>query len=86
MLEFASEEDRRGWEKAYRKSKLYTPYFLCGVGVNFILYFMGLDLTGNLFLGALVGLAIPLASMFLLAELHYRLLIENKSDNPPGKG
>ncbi|MFZ5646454.1 MAG: hypothetical protein ACOY30_02430 [Bacillota bacterium] len=78
VLEFSSEEDRRGWEKAYRKSKLHIPYFLFGIGVNFLLYFAGLDLSRDIFWGALIGLAIPMASMFILSELHYRLLIERR--------
>jgi hypothetical protein len=41
-MEFASEEDRLGWQKAYKKSKWYTPYFLVGVGINFLLYKGGL--------------------------------------------
>lgn len=77
-MEFASEEDRIGWEKAYRKSKLYIPYFLAGIGINFLLFFAGLDLSKNLFMGALAGLAIPLASMYIFAELHYRLFMEKK--------
>lgn len=83
VLEFASEEDKRGWEKAYRKSKLHIPYFLGGIGVNFLLYLGGLDLSRNIFLGALIGLAIPMASMFFLSELHYRLFIEKKAGITP---
>ncbi|MFZ5652400.1 MAG: hypothetical protein ACOY4I_16325 [Bacillota bacterium] len=78
VLEFASEEDMRGWEKAYRKSKLHIPYFLLGIGINFILYFAGLDLSRDIFMGALTGLAIPMASMFFLSELHYRLFIKKR--------
>lgn len=83
-MEFASEEDRIGWDKAYRKSKLYIPYFLVGIGINFLLYFAGLDLAKNLFMGALVGLVIPLASMYGLAELHHRFFIEKKAQNAQG--
>lgn len=73
-LEFKSDEDRKGWERAYRKSRWYTFYFLCGVGINFLLYWAGLDLSRNIFMGALVGLAVPVASMLLLTELHFYLL------------
>ncbi|MCL6447950.1 MAG: hypothetical protein K6U04_07330 [Armatimonadetes bacterium] len=72
--EFDSEEDKAEWEKLYRKSKLFMPYFLVGVGINFLLYFAGLDLSKNIMLGALVGLGIPLASMYLFSELHFRLV------------
>lgn len=75
-LKFASEEDKKGWEKAYRKSKLFIPYFLVGIGINFILYLSGLDLSRNLLLGGIVGMAVPMATMFLLSELHYRLIME----------
>lgn len=73
-LEFASEADRAGWERAYRKSRWYTFYFLAGVGINFLLYLAGLDLSRQIFWGALVGIGVPLASMFLLTELHFWLL------------
>lgn len=73
-MEFKSEEDRDGWLKAYRKSRFYTFYFMAGIGVNFILYFAGLDLSRNILLGSLVGLAVPLATMFGLTELHMYLL------------
>lgn len=71
--EFKSEEDKDQWEKLYRKSRLFMPYFLLGIGINFLLYFAGLDLSKNIILGAFVGLAIPFASMYLLSELHYRI-------------
>jgi len=73
-LEFASESDRDGWQRAYRKSRWYMFYFLVGVSGNFVLYFAGLDLSRNILLGALVGLAVPVASMLLLTELHLYLL------------
>lgn len=73
-LEFASEADRDGWQKAYRKTRWYTFYFLVGVGVNFLMYFAGLDLSRQIFWGALVGIGVPLSSMFLLTELHFYLL------------
>ncbi|MCL6635830.1 MAG: hypothetical protein K6T29_08720 [Peptococcaceae bacterium] len=79
-LYFASEEDKKGWEKAYRKSKLFIPYFLVGIGINFILYLSGLDLSKNLLLGGLVGMLVPMAAMFLLSELHYRIFYENSTD------
>lgn len=73
-MEFASEEDRHGWYKAYRKSRFYTFYFMVGVGINFLLHFAGLDLSRNIALGGLVGLAVPLAAMFGLTELHFYIL------------
>ncbi|HBX22738.1 MAG TPA: hypothetical protein DEF34_03730 [Desulfotomaculum sp.] len=72
-LEFQSHEDMHNWEKAYRKSKWLVPYFLVGVGINFILYGIGVDLSRNLGLGFLVGVGVPLVTMFLFSELHYRL-------------
>ncbi len=77
-LEFASEEDRAGWNKAFKKSKWYTPYFLVGVGINLLLYKLGVDLARNILLGALVGVAVPLGTMFLLTELHYQVFIKNR--------
>lgn len=77
-MEFATEEDRRGWERAYTKSRFYTLYFMVGVGINFVLYYAGLDLSRNILLGAAVGLAVPLASMFALTELHFYLLDKKK--------
>lgn len=72
-LEFASAEDLRGWEKAYRKSKWFAPYFLVGVGINLLLYKAGLDIGRNLGLGLLVGVGVPLLTMLALTELHYHL-------------
>lgn len=71
--EFNSAEDKAEWEKLYRKSKLYIPYFLVGAGINLLLYFAGLDLSKNLFMGTIVGLGVPLASMYVFSELHYRI-------------
>jgi VanZ family protein len=75
-MEFESEEEKQGWEKAFRKSKLYTPYFLLGVLINYLLYRSGLDLSRNILWGMIIGTGIPLASMFLLSELHFKLFIE----------
>lgn len=72
-MEFQSKEDMRNWEKAYRKSKWFVPYFFVGIGINLLLYKLGLDLSRNLGLGFLVGVGIPVLSMFALTELHYRL-------------
>jgi hypothetical protein len=80
-LEFESEEDRIGWETAYRKSKWYLPYFLLGVVFNLLLYKAGLDLARNILLGSLVGIGVPIATMFLLTELHYRLFIAKSMDS-----
>lgn len=75
-MEFESEEERLGWEKAYRKSKWYTPYFLFGVLINYLLYRAGVDLSRNILWGMIIGTGIPIASMFVLTELHYRFFIE----------
>lgn len=73
-MEFESEEDRAGWEKAFRKSKWYTPYFLLGVFFNYILYKAGLN-PGNIAWGMIIGVGVPMATMFIFTELHYRLFI-----------
>lgn len=75
-MEFASEEDRRNWKKASRKRRLYLAYFLVGVGINAVLYLLGLDLSDDLLRGLLVGMGVPIATMFFLSELHYRLFVE----------
>jgi hypothetical protein len=75
-LEFESEEEKEGWEKAFHKSKWYTPYFLLGVLINFILYRAGLDLSGNILHGMVVGTGVPIATMFIFTELHYRYFIQ----------
>ncbi len=82
-MEFESEEERLGWQKAYRKSKWYTPYFLVGIGINLLLYRAGLDLSKNIPLGLIVGVGIPIFTMFVFTEIHYRLFIEKtlKSQN-----
>ena len=72
--EFKSAEDKAEWEKLYRKSRLFIPYFMAGVIINVLLYLAGLDLSKNIFLGALVGIGIPFASMYLFSELHYRIV------------
>jgi len=77
-LEFASDEDRRKWQRAYRKSRYYMFYFMVGVGINFLLYFAGVDLSRNILLGALVGTTLPLSAMFGLTELHLYLLEKKK--------
>ncbi|MGQ9825244.1 MAG: hypothetical protein ACUVSK_09640 [Desulfotomaculales bacterium] len=71
--EFSSAEDRAQWERLYKKSRLFMPYFLAGVVINILLYLGGLDLSKNLVLGALVGLGVPLTTMYLFSEIHFRL-------------
>jgi len=78
-LEFQSQEDMHNWEKAYRKSKWFIPYFFVGVGVNLILYNIGVDLSRNLGLGFLVGVGVPITTMFLGSELHYRVFYGKKT-------
>lgn len=81
-LYFETEKEKRQWQRMQKKSKLYIPYFLVGIGINFCLYFLGLDLESNIFLGALVGLGVPLSSMYFLAELHYRLETRLRPQEP----
>jgi len=78
--EFASEKEKEVWKKMTRKRKLYTPYFLLGISINFFLYFAGLDLSQNFFLGPVVGVGIPLITMIVLAEIHYRYSYTEKND------
>ncbi|MBS4032666.1 MAG: hypothetical protein KGZ63_14795 [Clostridiales bacterium] len=73
-MEFESEEERLGWQKAYRKSKWYTPYFLLGVFFNYLLYRTGFN-PANIGWGMLIGVGVPMATMFIFTELHYRLFI-----------
>ncbi|EEG77434.1 hypothetical protein [Dethiobacter alkaliphilus] len=75
-LEFESEEDKQAWHKAFKKSRWYTPYFLLGVFFNYLLYRAGLDLSQNILWGMIVGSGIPIATMFIFTEIHYRLFIE----------
>lgn len=77
-MEFQSEEERLGWEKAYRKSKWYTPYFLVGVGINYLLYRAGLNLSQNILVGFIVGVGVPIVSMFGLTELHYHFFTQRR--------
>ena len=80
-LEFASQEEKRGWEKAYRKRKLYMPYFLLGMAFNFLLYRLGLDLSQDILRGLLVGMGVPFLFMFLLTELHYHFFWAKRADS-----
>lgn len=78
---FETEMEKREWEKMHKKSKLYIPYFLLGIAINFGLYFVGVDLKSNILAGALVGLGVPLASMYILSELHFRILQRRKKNS-----
>ncbi len=79
--EFASEEEKEIWKKMMKKRKLHTPYFLLGIGINFLLYYAGLDLSRNMLWGFLIGIGIPVTTMLGLAELHYRYLILPRESN-----
>lgn len=79
-LYFKSEREKQLYRKMQKKSKLYIPYFLAGVGINFVLYFAGVDLSRNVVLGGLVGLGVPFASMFLFSEIHFRIRYGRKID------
>ncbi|GEM_PF-442184 len=80
-LTFNTEEEKRIWNKMNKKRKLNTPYFLLGVGINFLLYWGGVDLSQNISVGAIVGLGVPLATMFIGAELHYRFFMQPKEQH-----
>lgn len=79
-LYFKDEREKQLWFRMHKKSKLYIPYFLMGVGINFVLYFSGLDLSRDLLMGGLVGLGIPFTSMFLFSEIHFRIKYGGKND------
>ena len=81
IYEFTSKEERDLWYRAYCKRKLYTPYFLLGVGINALLYKAGLDLSNDILMGAIVGLSVPFACMFLLSELHFKITYEKNLNN-----
>ncbi|MFO7802354.1 MAG: hypothetical protein R6V55_08685 [Desulfovermiculus sp.] len=72
-LYFKDEEEKKLWYRMHKKSKLYIPYFLVGVAINFGLYFSGVDLSRDILMGSLVGMGVPLCSMFLLSEIHFRV-------------
>ncbi len=74
-MEFNSEEEMIGWQRAYRKSKWYTPYFLVGIGINFLLYRSGVDLAKNIMWGFIIGVGVPVLTMLVFTEIHYRLFI-----------
>ncbi|UMZ73596.1 hypothetical protein [Natranaerofaba carboxydovora] len=81
IYEFTSKEERDLWYRAYCKRKLYTPYFLLGVGINALLYKAGIDLSQDILLGFIVGIGIPFACMFLLSEIHFKLTYEKRLYN-----
>jgi hypothetical protein len=70
---FKSEKEKMQWQRMHKKSKLYIPYFMLGIAINFGLYFAGVDLSKNIALGGAVGLGMPLVSMYFLSELHFRI-------------
>ncbi len=79
QLEFVSEEDKKGWEKANRKRKLYMPYYALGFGINILLYNLGLR--PNIVWGMVIGVGIPMGFMVLFAELHYRYFMGRRANN-----
>ncbi|MFP4213543.1 MAG: hypothetical protein ACLFRL_05465 [Desulfohalobiaceae bacterium] len=78
---FKSEQEKRQWQRMHKKSKLYIPYFLLGICINFGLYFSGLDLSSNVVLGGAVGLGVPLVSMYFLSELHFRIWYRSRQES-----
>lgn len=63
------------WEKSRRK--WYNIYFFSGIGINFIIYFTkpgGFDPSGSIFLGSLLGLGIPITTMFLFTYIHKKVI------------
>ncbi len=79
--EFVSEEEKEIYQEMMKKRKLYTPYFLLGVGINLLLYYFGLDLSRQMLWGFIVGIGIPIITMFGFAELHYRFIILPRENN-----
>ena len=63
------------WNNSRRK--WYNIYFFTGIGINLLLYFtkpFGFDPSGSIFWGSFIGLAIPLATMFLCSYIHKKML------------
>ncbi len=79
--EFVSEEEKEIYKEMMKKRKLYTPYFLLGIGINLLLYYFGLDLSRHMLWGFVVGVGIPMITMFGFAELHYRFIILPRENN-----
>ena len=55
----------------------YMIYLCAGVGINFLIHFtkpFGLNPGESILLGSLLGLGIPLATMFSLSYIHHKLL------------
>ncbi|MCF8054422.1 MAG: hypothetical protein K9K75_04295 [Deltaproteobacteria bacterium] len=69
-----AKQKRDSWEQQRRK--WYNLYFFVGIGINFLLYFtkpFGFDPSGSIFWGSLLGIAIPLVTMFLCVALHKKM-------------
>lgn len=81
VYKFASKEERDLWYKAYRKKRLYTPYFLVGVAFNALLYRAGLNVGEDILLGFIVGLGLPFVTMLVFSELHFKYLYEKNLNN-----
>ena len=72
------EKSRSRLEKWERQKRFwYNFYLFAGVGINFLIYFTkpyGFDPSGNVALGASVGLGVPLLTMFVGTFLHQKAL------------
>ncbi len=67
---------RRAYFVRYRRFWYFLYYFLGG-GISFYIYFtkpFGFDPSGNILLGAAVGLAIPLGTMMICVAIHEKFL------------
>ncbi|QTA90246.1 hypothetical protein [Desulfonema magnum] len=63
------------WEQ--KKRMWYYIYLLIGVGICFLIHFTkpyGLDPGKSIFLGAFLGLGIPLLTIFVLSYIHQKIL------------
>jgi hypothetical protein len=70
-----NEEKIAHWERYQRV--WYNFYLFLGVGINFVIYFTkpyGLDPGRSIFWGALIGAAIPLATMLLGTAIHKKVI------------
>lgn len=85
--QFKTEEDKEAYVKWLQKSRYYMKYFFLGVGLNFLIYHLGMNyypeiiylVASNVNTGFFVGLGVPMAVMFLGAELHYKIKEKGKN-------
>lgn len=63
------------WEE--KKRMWYYIYLAIGVGINFVIHYTtpyGIDPGKSIFWGSLLGLGIPLVTMFILSYIHQKIL------------